>query len=380
MRALFRLFLVVLIAGACTAASAQQTGRRVALVIGNSAYVSQGALSNPGPDSRLVADALRRVGFEAVAQTDLGKPAMERALRDFSRSADGAEVALIYYAGHGMEANDKNWLLPTDIELSDDRDLPSRAVRLDAMIDAVAPARGLRVVVLDACRNNPFARLMQRNDFEGATVTRGLADVEVSGTLVVFSARGGTLAQDGPAGGNSPFALAFARRAVNPDEDIRLLFPKVRDDVMSATNGAQEPFTYGSLTSQHLTLTPVSDSVTLDLRGLSGKWTMLTSIDSGHGTSIDARVFYLCAEYNTFYMSYDVNPEGRDTRGFSSIIRQRGEEIAFITSTDAVFGRFENAAFKGTTGGGDQVSMIRVDRDGSTACGRAYTPATHSPR
>lgn len=379
---LLRALLTVVFAGLfVVAASAQPTqGRRVALVIGNSAYTAQGALANPGPDSRLVADALRRVGFTVTAQNDLGKQAMERALRDFSRVAEGAEVALIYFAGHGMEANDKNWLLPTDIELSDDRDLQSSAVRLDAMIEAVALARGLRVVVLDACRNNPFARSMQRNDFEGATVTRGLADVEVSGTLVVFSARGGTLAQDGPAGGNSPFAIAFARRAVNPDEDIRLLFPKVRDDVMSATKGVQEPFTYGSLTAQHLTLTPVSDSVTLDLRGLSGKWTMLTSIDSGHGTSIDARVFYLCAEYKTFYLSFDVNPEGRDTGGFSSIIRQRGEEIAFITSTDSVFGRFDDASFKGITGGGDQVSMFRIDSDGSTACGRAYTPATHNPR
>jgi len=251
-----RALLTVVCAGLfVVAAGAQPTqGRRVALVIGNSAYTAQGALANPGPDSRLVADALRRVGFTVTAQNDLGKQAMERALRDFSRSADGAEVALVYYAGHGLEANGDNWLLPIDAQLADERDLSFEAISLDTVLGTVERARGLRMVVLDACRNNPFARSMRRSATTRATVTRGLADVEVTGTLVLYAARGGTVAQDGPAGGNSPFATAFARRVPEPGVDIRLLVSKVRDDVLAATRQLQEPFSYGSLPGITLSL------------------------------------------------------------------------------------------------------------------------------
>lgn len=241
------LVLTMTLACVCVSASAQQAGRRVALVIGNSAYASQGTLANPGPDSRLVADALRKVGFTVIPHTNVGKQAMERALRDFSRQADGAEVALVYYAGHGLEANNENWLLPVDATLADERDLSFEAINLSTVLATVDRARGLRMVVLDACRNNPFNRSMRRAPSSTRAVTRGLADVEVTGTLVLYAARGGTVAQDGPAGGNSPFAAAFARRIPEPGVDIRLLVSKVRDDVLAATGRVQEPFSYGSL-------------------------------------------------------------------------------------------------------------------------------------
>lgn len=253
-----RALVAIIFTGVLVAAASAQTtqGRRVALVIGNSAYAAQGTLANPGPDSRLVADALRRAGFTVVAQNNLGKQTMERALRDFSRQADGAEVALVYYAGHGLEANGVNWLLPVDAQLADERDLSFEAISLDTVLGTVERARGLRMVVLDACRNNPFARSMRRSATTRATVARGLADVEVTGTLVFYAARGGTVAQDGPSGGNSPFATAFARRVPEPGVDIRLLVSKVRDDVLAATGRAQEPFSYGSLPGVDLALTP----------------------------------------------------------------------------------------------------------------------------
>jgi hypothetical protein len=253
-----RAVLTVIFAGLFVVAASAQTapGRRVALVIGNSAYAAQGTLANPGPDSRLVADALRRVGFTVTARNDLGKQAMELALRDFSRAADGAEVALIYYAGHGMEANGVNWLLPVDAVLAEERNLRFEAIDLDTTLAAVEGAKGLRMVVLDACRNNPFARSMRRSSTTRATVTRGLADVEVTGTLVLYAARGGTVAQDGVAGGNSPFAAAFARRIPEPGVDVRLLISKVRDDVLDSTGRVQEPFSYGSLPGVELSLTP----------------------------------------------------------------------------------------------------------------------------
>lgn len=255
------ILLAVLATCLCVTASAQQTGRRVALVIGNSAYAAQGTLANPGPDSRLVTEALRRIGFTVTAQSNLGKQGMERALRDFSRAADGAEVALVYFAGHGMEANGVNWLIPTDAALADERDLSFEAVTLDMVLSTVERTRGLRMVVLDACRNNPFARSMRRSANTRSTVTRGLANVEVTGTLVLYAARDGTVAQDGPSGGNSPFATAFARRIPEPGVDIRLLVSKVRDDVMAATGRVQEPFAYGSLPGVTMALVVSSEEV-----------------------------------------------------------------------------------------------------------------------
>jgi hypothetical protein len=194
------------------------------------------------------------VGFTVIPVSDASKQAMERSLRDFSRQADGAEVALVYYAGHGLEANGVNWLLPVDAKLTDERDLSFEAISLDTVLATVERARGLRMVVLDACRNNPFTRSMRRSTTTRATVSRGLADVEVTGTLVLYSARGGTVARDGPSGGNSPFASAFARRIPEPGVDIRLLVSKVRDDVLAATGRVQEPFSYGSLPGVELTL------------------------------------------------------------------------------------------------------------------------------
>jgi hypothetical protein len=263
-----RLLAMLVLAVTCVTASAQQTGRRVALVIGNSAYAAQGQLANPGPDARLVADALRRVGFQVTQQTDLGKQRMDLALRDFSRTADGAEVALVYYAGHGLEANGVNWLLPVDATLAEERDLSFEAVNLDTVLATVERARGLRMVVLDACRNNPFARSMRRSAGTRATVTRGLADVEVTGTLVLFAARGGTVAQDGAPGANSPFAAAFARRIPEPGVDIRVLAGKVRDDVLAATGRVQEPFSYGSLPGVELALTAGAPSGPVDPRAV----------------------------------------------------------------------------------------------------------------
>lgn len=251
-----RLLAMLVLAVTCVTASAQQTGRRVALVIGNSAYAAQGQLANPGPDARLVADALRRVGFQVTQQTDLGKQRMDLALRDFSRQADGAAVALVYFAGHGMEANGVNWLVPVDAALVDERDLAFEAVSLDTVLATVDRAQGLRMIVLDACRNNPFARSMRRGVTTTRAVSRGLADVEVTGTLVLYSARGGSEAQDGAPGANSPFAAAFARRIPEPGVDIRLLVSKVRDDVLAATERAQEPFSYGSLPGVELVLAP----------------------------------------------------------------------------------------------------------------------------
>jgi hypothetical protein len=218
---------------------------RVALVIGNANYANVPHLGNPVNDAQTVASALRSVGFSTVTlQSDLDYSGMRQVLLAFSALASHADVAVVYYAGHGMEVGGVNYLIPIDAQIADANALSLEAVPLDSVLQAVQGARRLKLVVLDACRNNPFALHLSGSK---RSIGRGLARVEPeSDTLVLYAARDGTTADDGTTG-HSPFASAFARDLAVPGLEIRLLFGKVRDDVLAATNQQQEPFVYGSL-------------------------------------------------------------------------------------------------------------------------------------
>lgn len=231
-------------------AVAAETGGRVALVIGNANYEATRALANPLVDARLIADSLKAVGFTSVTVVrNVRRDQMYKAVKDFSLLADKAEVALIYYAGHGMEVNGTNYLLPVDVRLARDRDAELEAIKLDTLLEMTQGARRLRVIILDACRNNPFDATMTRSAGSRAA-SRGLAPIEPAGdSLVVYAAKAGKTAADGSST-NSPFARALARRLIEPGNEVNLLFRKVRDDVMTETSGEQEPFTYGSLSSR----------------------------------------------------------------------------------------------------------------------------------
>lgn len=222
-------------------------GPRVALVIGNGAYRNVPVLGNPSRDAAAVAAALRKVGFQKViVENDLRKDRLEAALREFGRVAEGADWALIYYAGHGIEMSGVNYLIPVDARLETDRDVGLETVPLNHVMGAVEGAKKLRLVLLDACRDNPFANQMRRTS-ASRSIGRGLAPVEPqTGSLVVYAAKDGETALDGD-GGNSPFATAFIRELATPGIEIRKLFDLVRDDVLEATNNKQQPFTYGSV-------------------------------------------------------------------------------------------------------------------------------------
>lgn len=227
-------------------AAQAQARKRVALLVGNGAYASATTLGNPRNDVRLVADAAKKAGFETVTiRQDLGMAAFQQALRDFRTLADGAEVAMVYYAGHGMEGNGRNWLIPVDAGLASDRDLPYEAINLDQVMEAIEGAT-LRMVVLDACRNNPFGR-----GWRGGTraVSRGLGGVEADDVLVIYAAAPGQVAADGE-GDNSPFATALARRLAEPGLPVQMLGGAVRDDVLAATGGGQRPFVSASITGK----------------------------------------------------------------------------------------------------------------------------------
>ncbi|MDQ0473129.1 caspase family protein [Labrys wisconsinensis] len=220
---------------------------RVALVIGNSHYAAVGALPNPQRDADLVAAALRQDGFTSVVTVDdLSRQAFVAVLRDFEAKADKADWAVVYYAGHGLEIGGVNYLVPVDARLESDRDVPDEAIPLDRILSAVSGAGKLRLIVLDACRNNPFLAQMKRTSAE-RSVGRGLARVEPDqATLIAYSAKDGSTAEDGD-GGDSPFAAALAKRFVEPDVEINKVFREVREDVLKETGRRQEPFVYGSL-------------------------------------------------------------------------------------------------------------------------------------
>jgi tetratricopeptide (TPR) repeat protein len=223
--------------------------RRVALVIGNSAYRSVALLPNPRRDVKAVADALRGTGFQTVELVDLDRDAMVKALRAFRTMADKADWAVIYFAGHGIEINRVNYLIPIDARLADDRDVKIETVSFEELLSTVSGARMLRLIILDACRVNPFEASMRRSGASRGGADRGLAPPPETeaGTLVVYSAKDGEVAADDVGGVNSPFASAFVSELKVPGREVRRLFDYVRDDVVDATKKHQQPFTYGSL-------------------------------------------------------------------------------------------------------------------------------------
>jgi tetratricopeptide (TPR) repeat protein len=223
------------------------TGRRVALVIGNGAYKNVHALPNPPRDSKLIAGALRDVGFQTViSASDLTRDKFFEALQTFAAEAEKADWAVVYYAGHGFEIAGVNYLVPVDARLAADRDAETQAVALEQVIAAVGAARKVRLVILDACRDNPFAPTMQRT-LSLKLVDKGFSNIEPgAGFMVVYAAKHGETAMDGDGGADSPFSTALAREIKVPKVEIRKLFDIIRDDVWSATKHEQQPFTYGS--------------------------------------------------------------------------------------------------------------------------------------
>lgn len=226
--------------------------KRVALVIGNSDYENVANLPNPVNDAQDIAAALKRLGFEVTIGTDLDYRDMRLALRDFADASRTADKVMIYYAGHGIEIENNNYLIPINAELRSDLDVDFEAIRLDTVVNSIAQSPGLKIVLVDACRNNPFVTDMIRTSAT-RSIGRGLARIDPGGVLVGYSARGGTLALDGD-GRNSPYASALLTHLEEPGLEVGKMFRKVRDSVFEATEGYQEPFTYGSLPGSDLFL------------------------------------------------------------------------------------------------------------------------------
>jgi hypothetical protein len=245
----------------CFANQSALAERRVAFVVGNSSYQNVVGLTNPANDAAAITEMFKRAAFDVVeSRRDLKNTEMRRALREFTEKARDADIAVIYYAGHGIEVDGTNYLVPVDAALERDTDAYDEAIALDRILQAIEPAKQLRLVILDACRDNPFAKKMKRTVASRA-LGRGLAGIEPTrpNTLVAFAAKGGSTASDGD-NKNSPFTTALLKHLATPGLELGKAFRLVRDDVMSATGNRQEPFVYGSLGGNDVALVPAAVS------------------------------------------------------------------------------------------------------------------------
>ena len=224
--------------------------KRVALVIGNSNYQNAPPLKNPLNDAEAVAKLLTRLGFDVVKGIDLTDRDFARTISTFAKRLDqGADAALFFYAGHGLQVKGKNYLVPVDAELASEASLDFETVRLQTILSLMERTRRTNLVFLDACRNNPMARNLARNmGTRSAAIGRGLARVETGvGTLIAYSTQPGNVALDGE-GFHSPFAKALLKHSEKPGLEIEGLMRQVRQDVITETNGAQVPWNHSSLT------------------------------------------------------------------------------------------------------------------------------------
>ncbi|MFD3190526.1 caspase family protein [Sedimentitalea sp. HM32M-2] len=261
------------------AASAAAATDRVALVLGLGAYRTIEPLENTRNDARAIADTLKGIGFDVTLSLDATGDQLRQLLKDFAFRSETADLALIYFAGHGVEVQGENFLIPVDAEIRNNLDVQRQSISLKQLLATVERARKMRIVILDSCRDNPLGdtidltQSLAGNGRVGPQSTRGGGGLAAAkpdrGTLVAFAARDGQVALDGT-GQNSPYARALMDKMVKPGLEISLMFRQVRDMVLQETKNLQEPHTYGSLTGIPFYLAGAADGQ-IDISGSIGQ-------------------------------------------------------------------------------------------------------------
>jgi hypothetical protein len=242
--------LTLQVALALSAVTPAQADRRVAMLIGNSDYRFAETLKNPGNDAQSLASAFRRLGFDKVIEhKDLDARQFRDALQAFEVEAANSDIAVLFFAGHAIEVGGTNFVLPVDAKLASFDDAKREGIRLEQMTHHVAKAKKLRLIILDACRNNPFRTALLAKPGRGEQIGRGLAKVEPGdNVLVAYAAREGTLSEDGDDGApNSPYTSALLKHLETPNLEVSYIFRLVRDEVLETTGRRQQPHVYGSL-------------------------------------------------------------------------------------------------------------------------------------
>jgi uncharacterized caspase-like protein len=244
------LIAVLSIAGFLVSAEAALADKRVAFVVGNSAYKNVAPLPNPALDAKSIAKVLRNVGFDVVEGTNLARDKMTERLLEFGKKAQGADVALFFYAGHGIAVNGTNYLLPVDADIKSEMDVKlGSAINIDLTLEQTMADAKVKLVFLDACRDNPFANKIKANSpTRSLSVQQGLAEMKSGeGTLIAFATGPGQTALDGEAGTNSPFTRALMANIVTPGVEIQQAMTKVRAQVNEETNKGQLPWGHTNL-------------------------------------------------------------------------------------------------------------------------------------
>lgn len=249
MRRIVALFALAL--GFVAFASSASAERRVALVIGNAAYKHAPALANPANDAKAVAAALDRLGFEVVSGFDLGNADLRKTVRSFADKLAGADVALFFYAGHGLQVSGENYLIPVDAAIQTEADLDFNAVKMDLVSRQMDRETKVKIVMLDACRDNPFEKQLSRSmgKTRSAALKKGLAEIGTAGSIIAFATDPGDVALDGD-GKHSPFTEALLRHIETPGVEIGLMMRRVTKDVFEGTKEKQRPWTNASLTGE----------------------------------------------------------------------------------------------------------------------------------
>jgi caspase domain-containing protein len=245
-------FLVAALSAATllVSANAAFADKRVAFVVGNGAYKNVAALPNPAVDARSMAKLLRNVGFDVVEGSNLTRDKMTEKLLDFGKKAEGADVALFFYAGHGIAVNGTNYLLPTDADLKSEMDVKlGAAINVDLTLEQTMSDAKVKLVFLDACRDNPFAaKIRSAKATRSVSVASGLAEMKSGeGTLIAFATGPGQTALDGEAGTNSPFTRALMANIASPGVEIQQAMTKVRAQVNEETSKNQLPWGHTNL-------------------------------------------------------------------------------------------------------------------------------------
>src|SRR6516225_7195551 len=301
---------------------------RVALVIGNSAYQNAPALPNPKRDAQAIAATLKKGGYHVVSANDVGNLQFKRTVRQFEDAAANAEIAVVFYAGHGIEIGGINYMIPVDAKLASDRDAEDEAITLGRILSSVDGAKQLGLVILDACRDNPFISRMKRPRTAAMrAVTAGLALVEPTNptrnTLIAYAAKTGFAAEDGDRE-HSPFTESLLKHLFEPGRDIRFAFGYIRDEVYESTGRRQEPYVSGSLGGAHISLVPALERATpvVDEKAQRDDFMLVDKLTDGAAPADAIRVWdaYL----------------GQHTNGlYAELARQRRAKLALVVQENA---------------------------------------------
>ncbi|MGA7809484.1 caspase family protein [Bradyrhizobium sp.] len=288
-------YLTILLSLICMALTvdAAKADKRVAFVVGNGAYRNVAQLPNPPIDAKAMAAVLRNVGFEVVEGANLTRDQMTEKLLDFGKRAQGADIALFFYAGHGIAIDGVNYLLPIDADIRSEMDVKlGAAINVDVTLDQTMGDSKVKLVFLDACRDNPFAAKIKSTATRSVSVQTGLAEMKSGeGTLIAFATGPGQTALDGQEGTNSPFTRALMAHITEPGVEIQQAMTEVRAQVNEETNKGQLPWGHTNLIgSVYLNPKPAEPVAAADAAGSGGTPTAVASTNPSGGTGTDVEL------------------------------------------------------------------------------------------